>query len=111
MLPRNELGIGEATLRRWLREDDEFKKQYLSAREEVFAQALNQLRQGALEAVAALREIVADREASLRVRVSASQAIVKSLLKGMGMEKVVPLLCDLKKALVIVRFGEQDKDL
>lgn len=80
-------GIGEATLRRWLRENDEFKKQYVTARKEVFAQALNQLRQGALEAAITLREIAADETAPPLVCASASLAILNSLLKGMGMEK------------------------
>jgi len=101
--------IGEATLRRWLREDEEFKAEYSAVRAEVLAQALNQLRMGALEAVVALRSIVASEDAPPRVRVSASRAILGSLLRGVQIEKTAQRICGQVERVTVVRFDEEDE--
>lgn len=103
-------GIGEATLRRWLREDTGFKTRYLAARSEVFSQALNQLRQGAIQAVETLRSIIASGEIPPRVRVSAAQVLLNSLLKGMQIEEIEQRLYRPDNNVIVVHFDEQDKD-
>ena len=106
----DRVGIGEATLRRWLREDDEFKTEYRTAKSEVFSQALNQLRQGATEAIRALREIVTDAETAPRVRVSAAQVLLNALLKGIQTEEIEERLTDLESR-VVIQIDEQDARL
>ena len=103
-------GIGEATLRRWLREDESFKSEYRTARAEVFSQAINQLRQGASEAIQALRDIVSNLETAPRVRVSAARVLLSSLLKGIQTEEIEERVTDLETR-IIVHYDQQDAGL
>jgi|GEM_PF-6995170 len=75
-----QCGIGESTLRRWLKESD-FRRQYISAKGELLDATKNQLRAAAVEAVDALREVFQDRNAAAGARVGAAKAILELTLK------------------------------
>ena len=60
-------GLGEKTIRRWLRVQ-EFSRAYQEARQQVFADALADLRAATHEAVDALRKAVREESGALRVK-------------------------------------------
>jgi len=60
-------GLGEKTIRRWLRQP-EFSRAYQEARRQVFADALADLRVATHDAVEALRKVVREETGALRVK-------------------------------------------
>lgn len=71
-------GVSYSSLRRWLAEDTEFRRQYNRELQSIVERAAVQARAGMAEAVSALREIVTDGEAAQNARVSAARAILES---------------------------------
>jgi hypothetical protein len=60
-------GLGEKTIRRWLR-CPEFSRAYQEARQQVFADALSDLRAATRDSVDALRKAVREETGALRVK-------------------------------------------
>lgn len=75
------VGVGEATLWRWLQLPD-FQTAYRDARRRVFEMALVQLQADASVAVRVLREVAEDTEVSASVRVAASRTIIETAIRG-----------------------------
>ena len=73
--------VGYSTLRRWLKEDDEFRQEYRAAVSELIEDATLQARQSLAPALSALREIVEDGEYPAAVRVQASRSLLEYGLK------------------------------
>lgn len=73
--------VGYSTLRRWLKEDDEFRQEYRAAVSQLIEDATLQARQSLVPALSALREIVEDGEYPAAVRVQASRSILEYGLK------------------------------
>lgn len=73
-------GVGERTLRRWLSEDDDFRRAYRDARARALTQAIGVLQAAAGEAVEALRAALTDEAAAVRVR--AAIAILDRAMTG-----------------------------
>jgi hypothetical protein len=72
-----EAGVSERTLRRWLREDAEFRAAYAEARSAAVDDALRQLQRGAGIAVRALVRHAKDTDAGISIR--AAQALLDQL--------------------------------
>lgn len=90
-------GISYATLRRWLAQDTEFRQAYNEELQSVVERAAVQARQGMTEAVSALREIVADGEATQSTRVSAARTILESGAKLVELADIEARLDALEK--------------
>lgn len=74
-------GIGEKTLRRWLKDDPEFATAYGAARQRAFDLALGTLQEATGEAVATLRRNL-DPEVPHAVQVRAALGILEQAFKG-----------------------------
>ena len=79
------IGVGEATLWRWMKQAD-FKRAYLEARREVVTKSIARLQQASGEAVEALREVMEDRGAPASARVAAARVILETALKSVEVE-------------------------
>ena len=73
--------VGYSTLRRWLKEDDEFRQEYRAAVSQLIEDATLQARQSLAPALSALREIVEDGEYPAAVRVQASRSLLEYGMK------------------------------
>jgi chloramphenicol 3-O-phosphotransferase len=71
-----ESGIGERTLRRWLAEDDEFRRSVEVARTEVLEEAIQAMRHATRSAVDTLRGVMEDQEAPASARIAAARSIL-----------------------------------
>jgi hypothetical protein len=78
-------GIGEATLRRWLRRDD-FQAAYRQARREAVSQAVAHLQRVSGEAVDTLRTIMNDDQKPAGARVTAARVILDMSIKAVELE-------------------------
>ena len=74
-------GVGYSTLRRWLKEDQEFREAYQAALEALLSDAAAQAKRSLSPALEALREIVEDRNAPAAARVQAARSVVDAALK------------------------------
>ena len=80
-----DVGVGERTLWRWLK-DKNFKKAYKEARREVVRQAIAQVQAGLSKAVKTLKNIIDDENASPSARVSAAKTMIDMGLKAVEIE-------------------------
>lgn len=78
-------GIGENTGWRWL-QDPDFQKDYQEARRMAVSQAIAQLQQATTEAVATLRYIMNNNQATTASRVSAARIVLDTALKAVELE-------------------------
>jgi hypothetical protein len=78
-----KIGVHEQTLLRWLKDPD-FAREYQAARERILDRATEALRDGSLEAVQVLREVLGNRRAPASSRVMACRTFLEStaLLRG-----------------------------
>jgi len=90
------VGIGEATLFRWLQEP-EFQRAYREAKHRVVEQAISRLQQVSGEAVDTLREIMLDTEKPPSTRVTAAKAVLEWSIKAVEMEDLVTRVEDLER--------------
>lgn len=74
-------GVGHSTLRRWMREDVEFKIAYRAAFDELLQDASAQAKQSLSPALKALGEIVEDEGQPATARISAARSILEYGLK------------------------------
>jgi len=81
-------GICESTLTRWLRED-QFKRDYRRARQEIVSQSTARLQARISEAVDVLFAIAGDTEAAPSARVSAARTIIETAHKAVEVEDLL----------------------
>jgi hypothetical protein len=79
------VGIGESTLRRWLKDRD-FLAAYRAARREAVSQAVGHLQGACSVAVLALTDISQDVNSPASARVSAARTVLDLALKGVELE-------------------------
>jgi hypothetical protein len=91
-----QAGIGVATLRRWLAEDD-FQRRYREARRQIVEQAISGLQQATGEAVETLRRnLTCGVPAS---EIAAAKAIIDQSLKGIELLDLAADVAELKRQL------------
>jgi hypothetical protein len=93
------VGIGYATLRRWL-QDPGFADEYRRARRDLVSQVAAQLQNAAGEAVVALVTIVNDPEAPASARVSSARTILEFTSRAVEVEDIQARLEALERAAV-----------
>ena len=79
------VGVGESTLRRWLKDGD-FLTAYRAARREAVSQAIGHLQGACSVAVMALTDISQDVNCPASARVSAARTVLELALKGVELE-------------------------
>ena len=79
------VGVGESTLRRWLKDRD-FLAAYRAARREAVSQAVGHLQGACSVAVLALTDISQDVNSPASARVSAARTVLDLALKGVELE-------------------------
>ena len=94
--------VGYSTLRRWLKEDEEFQREYRAAVSQLVEDATTQARQSLAPALSALREIVEDGEYPAAVRVQASRSLLEYGMKLTDRSDVVARMDALEKMLAEV---------
>ena len=95
-----EAKISYPTLRRWLSNDTEFRKEYSSALQELVESAATQARQGMSEAVAVLREVMADTEAAPNARVAAARTVIDGGARLIEMQSYETRIAELERVLL-----------
>lgn len=83
----NMVGIGEATLWRWMQESS-FKEKFRSAKKQAFSQTVSRLQQSSGEAVETLRTIMNDITAPAPSRVTAAKSILEMAMKAVEFEEL-----------------------
>ena len=92
------VGIGERTLWRWLKDDD-FKKEYQEARNQIVIQAIAQVQDGLTEAVKTLRKIMTNDDAPASARVSAAKAMLDIGVKSIDVEDLETRISHIEQQL------------
>jgi hypothetical protein len=92
-------GIGEATLRRWLK-DEGFQERYRAAKKQTLDAVMGRLRQIAGEAVETLREVAVNQEAPPSSRIAAARAVLDMVIKVVEAEEVEDRLTAVEKAVL-----------
>lgn len=92
------IGIGEASLWRWL-QDNDFQAEYQQARRQVVSQAIGQLQQATGEAVQCLRDIMGNPDAPGHARVSSAKTVLEVAIKSVEIEDLERRIRDLEKLL------------
>lgn len=90
--------ISQATLYRYLREDD-FKKLYREARADLVTHAITQLQRDCATASKTLREVCEDKEAPASARVSAARAIIDGAVKAVELQDLAARVEELEGRL------------
>ena len=81
------IGIGEATLFRWLK-NPRFKASYRRARHQVVSLAIGHLQTKITKAIDTLLEVAGDKEAPSSARVAAARAIVDQSLRAVEIGEI-----------------------
>lgn len=81
-------GISQPTLFRYL-QDAEFRQEYHKAKRSLLEAALGDLQKASSEAVATLREVMADKEAGASSRVQAARAILAFAIQTGELEDIL----------------------
>ena len=90
------VGIGNATLFRWL-QDSAFQEAYREAKRRVVEQAISRLQKVSSEAVDTLREIMTDTEKPASSRVTAARTILEMAIKAVELEDLEVRIVDLER--------------
>ncbi|HEX2948937.1 MAG TPA: hypothetical protein VHV83_05125 [Armatimonadota bacterium] len=99
------VGIGTATLSRWMRQPA-FLREYLATRREMLSHATGLMSQACHEAVGTLREVMNDRELPANARVAAARAILDAAQKSLELDDLAVRLSDLETKML----GEGNDD-
>jgi hypothetical protein len=91
------IGINESTLWRWMQED-EFKKQYSSAKKMAVSQAISRMQQICGRAVEVLQEVMDDPVAPAPSRVTAAKTIIEMTLRAVEIEDLEERITQLEQA-------------
>jgi hypothetical protein len=81
-------GVGFATLNRWMREDEDFRREFHRARMSAFTAAIYRLQVYSLEAVETLHDIMVDSKTAATPRVNAANSILDHATKAVELEHV-----------------------
>jgi hypothetical protein len=92
------VGIGEATIFRWLN-DPKFAARYKAARREVWSQSLAVLQKAATDAALTLKKIATDEDAPASARVSAARAILEHSRAGIEVEELEERISNLEESV------------
>ena len=92
------VGIGEATLWRWMQADD-FQTAYRKAKQKVVGQAITQVQQAAGEAVETLRQVMNDSNSPPSSRVAAAKAVLETALKAVELEDLIARIENLERSV------------
>lgn len=90
--------IGDATLRRWLK-DAGFQERYRAAKRQTLEAVMGRLQQIAGEAVETLLKVAVNEEAPASSRVAAARAILDTALKSAELEEIGERLTKLEKLI------------
>lgn len=93
-----EAKLSRSTAFRYLR-DPIFNEAYLTIRRENMQQVTATLQSAAQEAVATLREVMGDEEATSSARVQAARAVLDNAYKGLELDDVVQRLAKLEERI------------
>ena len=99
-------GVGVSTLRRWMREDANFRAAYKEALAELLEDASAQAKQNLTRALDVLAEIMESGE-NAQVRISAARSALEYSLKLTAAVDIVSRLDALEKALIIANDYER----
>jgi hypothetical protein len=91
-----QCGVGERTLRRWLR-NESFARRYRQARTQQLEATMNMLRQAGGQAVSALVTITTDTMEPAGARVSAARAIIELGIRSAEMKEFEERLSELEE--------------
>jgi len=91
------VGIGSATLLRWLKEP-EFDAAYREARRAAFGQSIARLQQATSAAVSTLLKIMEDSEAPASTRVRAADSVLGHASKAIEIEDIEARVSELERA-------------
>ncbi len=87
-------------MRRWLSDDKDFRSAYNSAMQELVESAAAQARAGMTEAVAVLREVMADVETAPNTRVAAARTVIDSGARLVEMQSYESRISELERVLL-----------
>jgi hypothetical protein len=90
-------GVGEKTLRRWLR-DPHFNAQYLLARREAVSQAIARLQQSMGASAITMLKLMTDPTVPPAVRLRAAECVFNFGIKGVEVEDIEARLTGLEEA-------------
>ena len=91
-------GVGEKTLRRWLREP-QFEVRYLRARREVVSQTIARLQQATGAAGVTILKLMTDPNVPAAVRLRAAECVFDLAVKGIELEDLERRLSELEKTV------------
>ena len=94
-----KLGVSRSTLYRWLKEDDDLRDAFKSARSDALQEGTTTLQLASYEA-AALRSLAVDEDCNPHVRLGACRAILEFAYKASELEDVKAEIEELKKELL-----------
>lgn len=89
-------GLGEKTLRRWLKQDSAFAEAYGDARAELVRGATGKLRRAMTKAVEVLEKVSDDQKAAAAARVTAASKILELGLRAVQVEDLAARLAKLE---------------
>jgi len=92
-------GIGEATIRRWMRQDAEFQESVAEARRAALSGVLTGLQTGMADAAQALREIATSTSARDADRIAASRTLLQLGIQAVGEVETTERLDSIEQAL------------
>lgn len=92
-------GIGYTTLRRWLKEDNDFRREYEAELAVLVENAANQARQGMTDAVSVLREIICDNDSPQSNRLAASKVLIESGSRLIEMQSYETRIAELERLM------------
>jgi DNA-binding MurR/RpiR family transcriptional regulator len=92
------VGVGEATIYRWLK-DPGFEKSYQQARRQVVTQVIAQVQANMSTAVQTLKEIMENKKAPASARVSAAKEIIATSIKAVEIEDLEQRISQIEKII------------
>lgn len=93
----NRLGLDPATLRRWLRDDEQFIKEYRSARREAVSHAVARLCAESGESVKALLEVIRNPKTPAMARVKAIEIHLNAITRFIELDDLAARLETLER--------------
>lgn len=94
------VGVDEATLWRWL-QDQEFHAAYMAVRRESVSLSIARLQQSSTEAVNTLRAVAKDKQAPASARVMAAKAIIEYSIKAVEIEDLAIRVAELEGVMAV----------
>jgi len=94
-----QVGMGERTLWRWIKEVEEFQREYAAARRELVRHAIVQVQRNMGKAVAVLMEIIENAELPAGPRVTAAKTILEFGIRAVEVEDLEKRVAQLEALL------------